>query len=202
MTLPGPGFFAAQAARRARDPRPVFGFLGGPSQIKGWPLIRAAFEGLGRDDFAGLLVDGSLDGSWWTEVPIGRMHGDWSVHPRFGQRDIDAFYAKIDVLLFPSQWKETFGLTIREAAARGIRIIQTDSGGTVEWDGADPADMLKIGDGPARLREQICHVLETPQAHPAPRDVPGHADQAAAFMDLTAGLWQRPPGRRARAGEA
>ena len=72
----------------------------------------------------------------------------------------------------------------------------------MEWDGADPADMLKIGDGPARLREQICHVLETPQAHPAPRDVPGHADQAAAFMDLTAGLWQRPPGRRARAGEA
>ena len=44
--LPGPGFFEAQARRRAKSPRTVFGFVGGPSQIKGWPVMRAAFERL------------------------------------------------------------------------------------------------------------------------------------------------------------
>lgn len=186
VAQPGPGFFQAQAARRAADPRLVFGFLGGPSQIKGWPLIRSAFEGLDRDDFRGFLVDASLDGTWWKGVERSRMKGDWQIHPRFSQAGLDAFYAKIDVLLFPSQWKETFGLTIREAAARGIRIIQTDSGGTAEWDGADRAQMLQIGEGPARLQALIRQALDAPAAHPAPRPVTGHAAQAEDFLKLVA----------------
>ncbi len=192
VTLPGAGFFQAQAARRAADSRLVFGFLGGPSQIKGWPLVRAAFEGIGRDDFAGFLVDASLTGDWWKGITISKMRGDWQIHPRFTQEGIDDFYAKIDVLLFPSQWKETFGLTIREAAARGIRVIQTASGGTTEWAGADPARMLTIGDGPAPLQAQIAEALDTPDAHPAPVAVTGYAGQARAFLDLVAPLVPQP----------
>ncbi len=188
VTLPGPDFAARQAARRAADPRLVFGYLGGPSQIKGWPLIRAAFERLEREDFAGLLVDASLDGTWWKGVEISKMRGDWHIHPRFGQAGIDDFYAKIDALLFPSQWKETFGLTIREAASRGIRVIQTDSGGTTEWPGADPAHMLPIGSDPGPLRAEILRVLDAPNAHPAPLEVVGYAAQADAFADMVAGV--------------
>lgn len=192
VRLPGPDFFDRQAARRARDPRRVFGFVGGPSQIKGWPLIRATFQSLkgGSETippFAGLLVEGSLDNSWWAGQDISKLAGDWRIHPRFSQGDMDDFYAEIDVLLFLSQWKETFGLTIREALARGIRVIQTDSGGTVEWDGADPADMLAIGDGPDALRPLILRELARTD-HPAPRPVTGYADQARAFLDLVAGL--------------
>lgn len=187
---PGPGFFDAQAARRQADPRPVFGFVGGPSQIKGWPLIKAAFEGLADDHapFAGYLVDGSLDGTWWKGHKLSKMKGDWDIHPRFSQRGMDEFYAKIDVLLFLSQWKETFGLTIREALCRGIRVIQTDSGGTTEYEGADPAHMLKIGDGPAALRAEITRVLAA--AHdPAPaHHVTSYAEQADALMALVARL--------------
>jgi len=185
---PDAAFFAMQAARRARDPRLVFGFLGGPSQIKGWPLIKAAFESLTRGDFAGFLVDASLDQTWWANTDITKMQGDWQVHPRFDQKDIDAFYARIDVLLFPSQWKETFGLTIREAVARGIRVIQTDSGGTAEWAGADRGEMLQIGDGPERLRAKVMQVLDTAEAHPAPRPVADYSDQAKAFMELISSL--------------
>lgn len=188
VAQPSPGFFAAQAARRAEDPRLVFGFLGGPSQIKGWPLIKTAFETLKRDDFRGLLVDASLDGTWWDGIPINRLRGDWQIHPRFGQAEIDAFYAKIDVLLFPSQWKETFGLTIREAAARGIRVVQTASGGTTEWAGADGARMLEIGDGPARLQSEINRLLETPDDHPVPAQVASYDDQTQAFLDLVSPL--------------
>ncbi len=188
IAAPGPDFFDAQAARRAADPRLVFGFLGGPSQIKGWPLIKTCFERIEREDFRGLLVDASLDGTWWKGVKIDTMQGDWKVHPRFGQDQIDAFYAKIDVLLFPSQWKETFGLTIREAASRGVRIIQTNSGGTTEWDGAEPSRMLPIGAGADRLLAEVEQVLATPQAHPAPRSQPGFAAQAAAFLDFAQAL--------------
>lgn len=183
---PGPGFFEAQAARRAADPRPVFGFVGGPSQIKGWPLIKAAFEALERRDFAGFLVDASLDGSWWTDVDFSRMAGDWRIHPRFSQAGMDAFYAKIDTLLFPSQWKETFGLTVREAAARGIAVIQTDSGGTTEWPGAEPASMLEIGAGPTALRAAVLRELDRPSRGRDPLSVTSVADQAAAFLDLVA----------------
>jgi glycosyltransferase involved in cell wall biosynthesis len=180
---PGPGFFEAQAARRAADPRLVFGYVGGPSQIKGWPLILQAFSTLNRGDFAGILVEGSLDGRWWRgKVPPG-LKGEWRLHSRYTQDTMDGFYAQIDVLLFPSQWKETFGLTVREAAVRGIHVLQTDSGGTAEWDGADRAAMLRIGDGPETLQAAVTQVLDT-RPSPAPRAMPGPADQTRRFLDL------------------
>lgn len=179
--LPGSDFVGMQAARRKADGRLVFGFVGGPSQIKGWPLIRRAFGNLSRDDFAVQVVDGSMDGSWWAGHTFEDLPGDWAVHPRFSQSRMDEFYAKIDVLLFMSQWKETFGLAIREALARGIKVIQTDSGGTTEH-GATPADQLIPIAAPAEvLQAQLESVLA---AHPTPQ--PAHAvtsfdDQAAAF---------------------
>lgn len=185
---PGPGFFEAQARRRAADPRPVFGFVGGPSQIKGWPLIKAAFESLPNDHppFAGLLVDASLDGSWWAGQDISGLKGDWKIHPRFDQSGMDDFYARIDVLLFLSQWKETFGLTIREALCRGIRVIQTDSGGTTEHDGIEPGRMLPIGAPPSALRAEIEWVLSGKIPPPQPRQVTSYAEQADALIDLIA----------------
>lgn len=182
--LPGAGFAAAQAARRGADPRLSFGYLGGPAQIKGWPDMRRAFAGLTREDFTVHLVDGSLDASWWRGQRFDDLPGDWRVHPRFAQDDMDAYYAQIDVLLFLSQWKETFGLAIREALARGIRVIQTDSGGTVEHGTARPADLIPIGAGPAPVRRRIEAALEAGRTETAPVAVTGFADQARALMGL------------------
>ena len=39
------------------------------------------------------------------------LPSEFKIVERFAQEDIDRFYKKIDVLLFPSQWGETFGLT-------------------------------------------------------------------------------------------
>ena len=181
VRLPGPDLATAQSTRRARDPRPTFGFVGGPSQIKGWPTIRAAFKMLERADYRGLLGDGSTDGAWWTPAHTDRLKGDWRIYPRFEQADMDAFYAEIDVLLFMSQWKETFGLTIREALARGIDIIQTNSGGTVEHMGAHASDPIPIGACPSVLSKRLVSALaEHPKAH-TPTRVAGYAGQARAF---------------------
>jgi glycosyltransferase involved in cell wall biosynthesis len=182
VCTPGPEFPALQAARRAHDPRVSFGFLGGPSQIKGWPLIRLAFAGLKRSDYRLLLVEGSLDASWWKGVDLSPFNGEVAVHPRFAQNGMDDFYAKIDVLLFPSQWKETFGLAIREALARGIAVIQTDSGGTAEHGAA--GDLIPIGAGPEMLRSQIEAALTNPARGREPVVVQEFAGQARAFRDM------------------
>ena len=188
VTLPGEGFSATQAARRVSDPRIAFGFLGGPSQIKGWPLIRRTFTGFGRSDFRGYLVDGSLDGSWWRGHDLTGLDGDWQVYPRFDQAGMDAFYARIDVLLFTSQWKETYGLAIREALARGIQVIQTDSGGTTEHAAVRPETLIPIGAGPEALRPQIVAALmRDPAQFPAHR-VCGFGDQAAELARMIGAL--------------
>lgn len=188
VTLPSPGFYEAQAERRRKGGPHVFAFCGGPSQLKGWPLIRDAFLTLGRGDFRVLLVDGAPGGGWWDKVQLSRLPGQWEVVPRYKQDAMDAFWARVDTLLFPSQWKETFGLTVREALCRGVRVIQTDSGGTVEHQGPDRDRMLTIGGGAAELRAELRHALDRPDPHPAPVPVAGFADQAAEFVRLTEGL--------------
>lgn len=186
--MPHPDFAAKRAARRAADPRLVFGFVGGPSAIKGWPHIREAFKGLPRSDFGVNLVDGSLDGSWWAGQDLSRLSGEWRVVPRYDHSDMDDFYAGIDVLLFLSQWKETFGLTIREALARGIKVIQTDSGGTVEHDAVDSARLIPIGAGSEVLRSRVLEMLEQhdPSKAPTVPPVTSFAEQARAFEEIVA----------------
>ena len=181
---PGQDFFEMQAARRAADPTLTFGFVGGPSDIKGWPVIRKAFAGMERNDFRALVVEGSLDGSWWKGKTPKGLPGDWQIYPRFSQDEMDAFYARIDVLLFMSQWKETFGLAIREALARGIRVIQTDSGGTVEHGTVAQSDLIPIGAGPDVLRPQLEAALAAHPAPMAPHGVASFDDQAAELAAI------------------
>lgn len=184
IRLPDKTFAKKQSARRRQDRRLVFGFVGGPSQIKGWPLIKDAFAGLSETDFRVIVVDGSMDGSWWQGHDFSGLPGEWEVHPRFTQDEMDGFYSKTDVLLFISQWKETFGLVIREALARGVRVIQTDSGGSTEHGYIAQEDLIPIGPDPAPLRRQITDAIAAHPAHMAPCAVTDFDTQAAALEGL------------------
>lgn len=106
---------------------------------------------------------------------------------------MDTFYSRIDVLLFMSQWKETFGLTIREALARGIPVIQTDSGGTTEHGAAEPSALIPIGAGPAPLRAALEAALDAGVEQKAAPPIASFEDQAAAFMRLTRPLLAPAP---------
>jgi len=184
VQMPRDSFRKKQAERRLRDGRLTFGYIGGPAQIKGWPIIKKAFSGLARQNFRGLVVDGSRDESWWKAGDLKGLTGDWAVFPRFEQQAMDDFYAEIDVLLFMSQWKETFGLAIREALARGIDVIQTDSGGTVEH-GAIPKDLLiPIGAPASRLRDQVEAMLNRKRPGREVYPVTSFDEQAWAFSRL------------------
>jgi glycosyltransferase involved in cell wall biosynthesis len=110
-----------------------FAYVGGNVEIKGFPLVRRAFEALDRGDWRLVLVDNTTK-LGFSSVDVGewRVRGEISVVPAYGQESLDAFFAGIDVLLFPSQWKESFGLTVREALARDVWVVATEGGGPAE----------------------------------------------------------------------
>jgi glycosyltransferase involved in cell wall biosynthesis len=119
--------------KRRRDGALVFGFVGGDSEIKGFALVKRAFSRLASIESKLILVDNTAalgmsafeDLSWSDSERI-------EVVPNYTQDSIDAFFEKIDVLLFPSQVKESFGLTVREALARNVWVICTDAGAVTE----------------------------------------------------------------------
>ena len=184
VMAPREGFATRRVARRSRDPRPTFGFVGGPSPIKGWPQIRAAFKSLKRQDFRVLVVDGSADESWWIDHAFQDLPGEWEVYPRFDQAEMDTFYSEIDVLLFMSQWKETFGLTVREALARAIPVIQTDSGGSTEYSGVVGENLIPIGAPTRVLADRLNAAIDQHPHDSMPLRVTSYDMQAAAFDQI------------------
>lgn len=111
-----------------------FGFTGGPGKIKGYELILDAFSKVALNNYELVVVDGAknLGKSWSHAFKNAKIEGKIRIMPPYTQNTMDDFYKHIDVLLFPSQWKESFGLTVREALVRDIWVISTNGGGTTE----------------------------------------------------------------------
>ena len=131
------GINRPKSHRPARMPGPLrLGYLGGKARWKGYFFLAEALRELARDDYEVLLVDlGTVFGT-------GDMNRDedralWEglharVLPFVRHEDIDSLYRQMDVLLFPSLWNESFGLTVREAIARDVFVLSSDCGGPGE----------------------------------------------------------------------
>jgi O-antigen biosynthesis protein len=110
-----------------------FGYVGGNTEIKGIHLIKKVFSDLVAYDFKLVLVDNAMNLGFASYHPQElESIPNVEIVPAYTQNNIDEFFASIDVLLFPTQWKESFGLTVREASARNVWVITTDAGGVVE----------------------------------------------------------------------
>jgi O-antigen biosynthesis protein len=110
-----------------------FGFLGGLGPVKGSSLIASVFKELPRTDYELICVDNATNvGRRSIEFYSWECTGAMRVRKGFTQSTIDEFYDEIDVLLCPSQWKESFGLAVREALIRHKWVIVTDAGGIAE----------------------------------------------------------------------
>lgn len=122
----------APSTRKTDPAHIVFGFFGGKFEVKGYSLLRETFSELSERNWKLVLLD--------TQVKFGidsKMKRDWKnsnveIHPFVPHDEIYNFYARIDVLLFPSNWKESFGLMVREAIASNVFVICSDCGGPVE----------------------------------------------------------------------
>ncbi|UUS16126.1 glycosyltransferase [Stenotrophomonas sp. CD2] len=92
---------------------------------------------------------------------------------------MDSFFGSIDVLLFPTQWKESFGLSVREALIRDVWVIATDAGGVVEdiVDGEN-GDIVPLDDDGSALQAAIKRLLD------APGQLDGYRNPHAAMVRL------------------
>lgn len=127
------GVKAVTSFKRKKGGKLRFGYVGGNSDIKGASVIKSALAGLDRADYEIAIVDNTL-GLGYSSIKATDwpLRGDLKILPGYTQETMDEFYSNIDVLLFPTQWKESFGLTIREALIRDIWVITTDAGGVIE----------------------------------------------------------------------
>ena len=142
-----------------------FAYVGGNVEVKGFSIVKDAFEALERADWELLLVDNT------QQLGFSSMHAqDWniagklSIVPAYTQDGIDAFFAGFDVLLFPSQWKESFGLTVREALARNVWVIATAGGGPGEAivDGVN-GSLIPLDGRSEPLRRAVELLLDAPE---------------------------------------
>ncbi|MCD9557547.1 glycosyltransferase [Photobacterium carnosum] len=110
-----------------------FGYVGGNTPIKGIHLILEAFKNIKDNDVELIIVDNliNLGSRSFSECMVSDIP-NCKIVPAYNQDSIDEFFSEIDVLLFPTQWKESFGLTVREAISRNVWVIATDAGGVVE----------------------------------------------------------------------
>ncbi|EIX9716148.1 glycosyltransferase [Klebsiella pneumoniae] len=110
-----------------------FGYVGGNTNIKGFHLIKQVFANIPAEQACLIIVDNTLN----LGFPSFNSHdlvgiNSYEIVPAFTQEEIDEFYAGIDVLLYPTQSKESFGLTVREALIRNVWVISSDAGGAAE----------------------------------------------------------------------
>ena len=160
-----PGLTPARQGRENAD-QVQFGFIGGPGEIKGADVIVQALQALGpRSDYRLLVVDAAQNvSSSWRNAADWDIPGEMEFLPAYNQDTIDEFFAQIDVLLFPSQWRESFGLTVREALARDVWVIGTGEGGIGEAivDGEN-GRRLPLSRDPTFLQAALKECLQTPQ---------------------------------------
>jgi glycosyltransferase involved in cell wall biosynthesis len=155
---------ARPRAPRARGSVPRFGFVGGNEAIKGFHLLRDAFETVTGDNWELVLVDNTLNlGFSSIDVSSWKVSGRIKVIPAYGQNGLDGFFDEIDVLLFPSQWKESYGLTVREALARDVWVVATTPGGQADdiVDGVN-GRLIPLDGKAAGLIEAIEEILLVP----------------------------------------
>jgi glycosyltransferase involved in cell wall biosynthesis len=185
---------------RSTDPTTLrFAFVGGEGPIKGIDLVRAAFENIALSNYELKLVDNTLLlGFSSVAADNWNVRGKLSVVPPYDRRSIDAFFADVDVLLFPSQADESFGLTVREALARDVWVIATDCGGPGEdiVDGRNGTIIPRVPDhGP--LQRAITSLLENPKLldghiNPYKARIATFATQASELRSLLARTADHP----------
>lgn len=139
-----------------------FGFVAGAEAVKGFPLLKRTFEALDRDDWELVLVNHGLSMGVDSYAGIKwNARGTVRTVPPFKATARDSFYDQVDVLLFPSQWPESFGLTVREAMVRNKWVIATDQGGAAEAirPGVN-GTLIPIGDDIGPLRKAVEDLLD------------------------------------------
>lgn len=112
--------------RAAHESRIRLGHVGGASAHKGYDLLRSTITAGGYRNFEVLAIDhemskGQERTETWGTTPV-TMSGP------VPQEQVASLYARMDVLVAPSLWPESFGLVTREALACGVWVVASSLG--------------------------------------------------------------------------
>lgn len=170
---PLPADHVPTAFTRDRSAGPVtFGYLGQLTAVKGVRTLLAAFDLLARGS-ARLVIAGR-----------GALADDIAAHAR-GRDDVDVrgwvageereqFFADLDALVVPSEWKEPGGTVNLEARSRGLITVVSDIGGVPEYVDVASRPLLFAPGDVAALAASLARVVEEPDRY-RPTTPPGPA---------------------------
>lgn len=149
---------------RANSRPKRIGFIGSVIPIKGVHVLVDAFRQLGREDVS-LEIHGEIrshhDDKDYGERLLKLCARDANIHfhGAYDAEQVGRILDKLDVLVVPSLWWETFCLTIREGLLAGIPVIASDIGAMREaLDGERDGILFRCGDADD-LREKLERVL-------------------------------------------
>ncbi len=161
-----------------------FAYLGGNAVHKGYHWLKEVFESIEDENYVLTLVDLHKKlGSTSIEAEDWDIRGELVISDgyEYSQKGLDDFFSQVDVLLFPSQWKESFGLTIREALVRDVWVITTDAGGVVE-------DIVEAANGniiemhdKSKFKKCILDAIKNPQLYVNYKNP--HKDKITSYVE-------------------
>lgn len=158
-----------ELGRRRLEDSPVnFLYTGGSEPLKGVHVVADAARALpddGRWELDAYGTDAFIAETGYPAPAAFRSHP-----PFVGPEETERVYDRADVLILASVVRESHSLVTREALARGIPVITTDSIGPEEVvvDGVNGV-IVPTGD-PAALAEAMRRIIEQPELRRALAD--------------------------------
>jgi glycosyltransferase involved in cell wall biosynthesis len=181
---------------RPKGSRVVLAHLGGLQAHKGYKLFRYAVAAKDYENLAIIIVDhsmppGSIRQDVWGTTPVEYV-------PKVPQAQVAELFARIDVLVAPSLWAESYGLVTREALAAGCWVIASDRGSIGEPVINGVNGYVVDVDGIAGLAEVLSSIDSDPKKYkcspPLPRNMRTARDQARELIQIYRDSWRNGVG--------
>ena len=166
-----------------------FGFVAGNEKVKGFLQIKAAFEEIASNKWELVIVDHLSHINRQTNIKIAGK-GKVKIIPKFVSENANSFYDAIDVLLFPTQYPESFGLTVREALIRNKWVIASATGGVEDavFEGVN-GTLIPLSPDYTFLKKAVEQILSNPDKlngfiNPESHKIRGVSEQADELWEI------------------
>lgn len=153
-----------QPAARPHGAGLRFGYIGSLLRHKGVDLIVRAFRQLNLPDTSLWLHGFTLPGDPFADFLRQLAGSDPRIHftGAYTRPELPRILNRMDVLLIPSRWHETFSIVTREAVLAGLPVIASRMGGIPEAIEDGVNGILLPPDDVAAWRMTMQRVVESP----------------------------------------